>query len=380
MSNGLLSIPGRSANSTASKDRAEISVDGQKFDDWETIWVQLHALDPWSSFRFTATERQASAGLFGSSTQFNVGKQCTITIGGVQVINGLIEQRQVAYDANRHHVELQGRSMSSIWARASVYVKDGKLDNKSVQDAVKKVTERYKCQIKTLGSVPEIKFDKLQAFPGEPIWDFAERICRPAGVCVGVDHENNLILAKDYIGRSGSNVIEGQNIKHMQCVFDKTNVFKHYSVWLSHNASDERWGQSITQQIANYDGSYPFDNIIVTPGEQNTKDQQFANDRAQFEARMREMAAVNANVVVYGWFRDESTLWWPWDQVQVQSPMCPLNETMAIRAVTFTQDPSGGTQATLDLCNPLAMGGQHQKGSLTGDEKDPTKADPPQPN
>ena len=381
MSNGgSLSIPGRSANSKVPMDRAEISVDDQKFGDWETVWVQLRAQDGWHYFRFTAAEREASAGLFGSSTQFNVGKQCKISMGGVPVIDGLIEIRQVAYDAQRHHVELRGRSKSSLGARSSVWVKDSKFDGLDIKGAIEKAWKGYPVMVKTLGSVPSDVFDKLRSWPGEFIWDFSERVCRPAGVAIGVDHENNIILAKDYTGRSGSSLIEGQNIKHMQCVFDWTQRYQNYSFSTSHNETDGSHGQPITQQISAYKGEYPYVTHIHTPGEQNTKTKQELQNRNQFEARVREFSAVTATVVVVGWFRDGSTLWWPWDQVYVESPMCPLKETMMISAVTFTQEPTGGTQTTIDLANPLAMGGTAQHGALAGSPNDPQKTEPPAPN
>ena len=374
--NGGLVIPSRSANSQVPKDRAEITVGGQKADDWETVWVQLRAKEGWDFFRFTTVEREASAGLFGSATQFNVEQPCKISIGGVQVIDGLIETRQVAYDAGRHHVELQGRSISSTAMRSSVHVKDGKFDGLSLKEAIEKAIKGYPLKVKVLGTIPDAPFDKLQAFPGEQIWDFAERICRPAGVVVGTDHENNLILAKQYTGRGGANLIEGVNIKHMQCVFDVTQVYQNYMFLNSHNESDRKWGQSITQMRANYRGPYRYKTILTTPSEQTVGEQSKLDDRAKFETDMREYARISATVVVQGWFRDESTLWWPWDQVQVQSPMCPLDETLCIAAVTFTQKSTGGTQATLDLANPLAMGGEQQKGALAGA---PQKSDPPQP-
>ena len=82
-----------------------LTVRGVKFDDWELVTVQKRWADPFTWFRFTAAERDP---IFGKNPydvplweklQFKPDDPCTVTLAGIQAVNGFIETRQVAYNA-----------------------------------------------------------------------------------------------------------------------------------------------------------------------------------------------------------------------------------------------------------------------------------------
>jgi prophage tail gpP-like protein len=352
---GSFTFPTRPAGSTAARDRAEITVKGHKFDDWESVWVQLPAAEGWPFFRFTVAEREASAGIMNSVGQFQTLDECTITMGGVKVIEGVIEVRQVAYDAGSHHVELQGRGLTAWPARSSVHVKNGELDGKTLEEACKKALEGYKSQVKTVGKVPSTKFDKIQVQPGEMIWDFMERLARPRGVVLGIDHEGNFLLIGQNAQSSGgsTDLIEGKNIKRMQCVFDDKDTYQHYITTGSNAGTDEHWGPKVSRELnATYKGSQKQKCLLTTPIEHPVLSKEEIDQRCEYEAKQREYTSITASVVVQGWFRTQDNLWWPNDVVHVKSPMCPLDQQLGIQHVTFTQELNGGTQTTLDLVRP----------------------------
>jgi prophage tail gpP-like protein len=77
--------------------------------------------------------------------------------------------------------------------------------------------------------------------------------------------------------------------------------------------------------------------------------------RTENEMLWQLSEAVTCTVTVQGWFRTGNELWWPGDKVFIYSPMCPLNQIMVIKAVTFSQDSVNGTETTLLLVQPWAL-------------------------
>jgi prophage tail gpP-like protein len=347
--------PTRPANSNKSREQATLVVQGLEYQDWESVWVQLRWGDAFSYFRFAAVERDTPRGLF-YVIQFVPGESCQINLGGVDVINGFIETRQVAYDSVRHGVELQGKSATAPVARSSVNTKSGSFDGMTFQEVAQKVLSEYPVGIKVIGSLNSIPFDKLQNQPGEQIWDFLERIARPRGIILGSDSFGNFLLIGDHeMPVLNTQLIEGQNIKKCQCVMHKDETYVEYRVTAQSAASDDNWGTKASQLEASWGGTGYLKSLLITPSEQPVKSIQEVLDRAKNEALWHEGPQIDLNVTVQGWFRDGENLWWPGDNVFVYSPMCPLNQIMKIQNVTFTQDNTGGTETLIEMVQPWAL-------------------------
>ena len=54
-----------------------------------------------------------------------------------------------------------------------------------------------------------------------------------------------------------------------------------------------------------------------------------------------------------GWLRPSGGLWVRGQQVYVRSPMLIMDQTLLLKAVSFTQDSETGTRSTLELVNIL---------------------------
>ena len=95
----------------------KLKVKGTDFKDFESVFVQLHFSESFNFFRFTAVERQPSP------QQFNVQDECEVELGGEQAIKGFITVRQVAYDAETHKIQLQGKTDTWWPAKSSIMEK-----------------------------------------------------------------------------------------------------------------------------------------------------------------------------------------------------------------------------------------------------------------
>lgn len=361
-------VPVRPGNAMVAKEQATLIVDGIDFKDWESVFVQLRWGDAFAYFKFTSVERDAptdfqlpSTAAWYQNPQFMPGSPCEINLGGVDVIKGYIEIRQVAYEAMRHGIELQGKSWTAPVARSSVNTKTGSFDGMTWKQVADKVVSPYGISVIPIGSLNSIPFDKLQNQPGEQIWDFLERIARPRGIILGSDSFGNFLAIGDHsMPALNTQLIEGQNIKRMQCVFHKEHVYQEYKVTAQSAASDDNHGTAASELEGSWGGTGYHGSLLITPSEQPVKNVQEVIDRAKNEALWHEGPQIEATVTVQGWFRDETNLWWPGENVFVYSPMCPLNMMMKIQNVTFTQDNNSGTETTLDLKQPWALKDQGQ--------------------
>jgi prophage tail gpP-like protein len=339
---------------------ATLIVRGQKFEDWETVWVQERRADSYSFFKFTAAERDREITTqtpLWSRLQFRPDDPCQILLAGQPVINGFIETRQVAYDANSHGVMLVGKSTPAWPARSSVDTKTGNFDGKTVEQVAREVLAPYAgfVNVKVIGTLNSTPFDKLQNQPGEMIWDFLERIARVRGIVMGSDAFGNFLLIGDHTSPVVTDLIEGVNIKKCQAVFSKEYAYEKFVAVGQTAASDGNSGPAASEQRAEVPGAGKIRSTLITPTEQPVKSIVELYDRARNEEIWNDGTEMKVSIVVQGWLRDGKSLWKAGDNVFVKSPMAMLNMTMCIQNATFSQDGQNGTITTLDLVPPWLL-------------------------
>jgi prophage tail gpP-like protein len=342
---------------------AVLEVNGQKFDDWESVWVQSKMNDPYTYFRFTAAERDPVFKVPNTfpqwqKLQFKPGDQCTITLAGQLACTGLIEIRQVAYDAHQHGVMLIGKTNTHAAARSSVDTQTGNFDNKNIQQVAQEVLAPYQVGLKIIGSLDLTPFVHLQNEKGELVWDFLERIARFRGAIMGSDEKGNFLLIGDHNYTRVADLIEGVNIKSCQCTIRQDQMYMNLDAHGQTSASDDNAGPQASEMKATAQGNLPFPYCkLITPCEVPVRTQAEVQKRADTEKKWTDGTEVQANITVQGWLRDGASLWKAGDQVFVKSPMAMLNQELKIRTVTFTQDNNNGTETILDLVVPGLLNG-----------------------
>jgi prophage tail gpP-like protein len=341
---------------------AVLEVNGKKFDDWESVWVQLRANDPYAYFRFTAAERDPIFGVANSfpnwqKLQFKPGDRCTITLAGQLAVTGIIEVRQVAYDAFQHGVMLIGKTDTSAPARSSVDTKTGNFDGKHIQQIAQEVIAPYGVGLKVIGQLDLTPFKHMQNEKGELIWDFLERIARFRGVIMGSDEQGNFLLIGDHSYQSTADLIEGVNIKSCQCTISHEQTYMRLDAHGQQGGTDDTSGPAASELTATATGKVPSPySLLITPSEQPVTQAELQK-RADTEKKWSDGTEVQANITVQGWLRGGTALWKPLDEVFVKSPMAMLNDQLKIRTATFTQDDKSGTQTLLDLVIPGLLNG-----------------------
>ena len=335
---------------------AELTVNDTVFQDWETVWVQHRWADGWPLFRFTAAEN-ATMPVSWIDLQFKPGDACTIKLGGVQAIVGIILTRQTAYDANNHMVELSGAGRTWAASTSSLDVKDSNFDGMTLQAIADKVYGKFGVSVIPVGTVDATPFPHQNGQPGITIFDFVENLARQRGATLGSDGKGNMLLIGDHVGTVVEQLVEGQNIMKMQCVISNEMMASKYSaVGQGANAESMPASQAnfleATVNSSNYRGAYKFIQQVLEHPFMNPAE---VAKRAAYEAQFRDGTQIRANVTVQGWLRDGVDLWRCGDDVVVISPMAMLNFVMKIQTLTFQQDNQSGTTTTLELVMPWML-------------------------
>jgi prophage tail gpP-like protein len=333
---------------------AVLTVNGQTFQDWESVWVRHRWHEAFHQFKFTAVERDPMP-QYWTQTQFKPCDFCQITLGGQMAINGMILTRQTVYDANSHGVQLSGVSLTYWGHKSSVWTDTMNFDGMTFEQIARKVMEPYNMNIKVVGQLDTKPYEKLSAQYGETIWDFLERIAREKGIVLGTDADGSALLIGQHTKPIVSDLIEGVNILRCNCTIDVAPKFRHYAASMQKAGSDQSSGSADSQiiKIAQGTGCYP--SFSLTPGE-HPGDEDDAQKRANYEARWHEGYSVTAQVTVQGWLRAHGSLWTVGDNVYVQSDMAMLHQVLKIQQATFMQDSKSGTTTTLDLVVPWLLG------------------------
>jgi prophage tail gpP-like protein len=344
--------------SLRASETAVITVNGEKFDNWESVWIQHRWTDPWPIFRFTCAEQVPAPSLW-TKMQFEPGNEASITLGGVLAITGIILSRQTAYDATNHGVQLQGVGITWLAAKASVVDKTSNYDNQNFMQIAKKILEPWAGQIDMLpiGDIPSNPLEHFQVNAGEPIWDIFDRLTRVYGLRLGTDENGNFLAIGNHVGNSAGVLKEGVNILRCQCVISIEAWFNEIFLRNQQPAHDPVNGPDASEQEVRVKGPLNAYSPQVIPSEEPVTID-LLRKRAQNESIWMSGTRLQAIVTVQGWFvPDGSKLWAAGDLVEMDSPMALIvpSFVLAIQTVTFTQDSNQGTLTTLELVAPWLL-------------------------
>jgi len=351
----------------------KMSVAGSDFQDWKSVRVEHHWAEAWAFVRFTAVERQPNP------QQFVPGQDCNITLGGEAALTGVITVRQVAYDANSHQVQLQGKSKSWYPSKSSIIKPTPtKFDGMTFQDIASQVCKPFGIQPTYKGDISSKPFKKLRVEPGENVWMFLERIARMRRIVCGSDQKGNFqFIGKGGAGQGGSTTLEeGKNILRMQCIFSVENTQSEYIMNSQSAGTDGHSGPPIAQQKSSMKGTAKAYSPLKTPNEHNVWDEDEVQLRTQHEQFWHEGDVLQAVVTLQGWKTNSpqgGSLWRVGDNVHIKSPMCPLDVELGILSAIFTQDNDTGTLTTLICVPPFLLGGESEFNmSQSGAPQDPS--------
>jgi prophage tail gpP-like protein len=202
----------------------------------------------------------------------------------------------------------------------------------------------------------------MAAYPGYTGYFLLEEMVRSVGMLVWDDANGNLVISKGGTGangikRAGAAIVEGQNAERVDGLFSADQRFARY--YVLGTGADQINGH-INAAATGHDPEAGVlrGRLRVIPQEIPDKDQQFSQQRADWEANRRWGRSRLVRVLVTGW-RDGpggagGQLWTPNTIVSVQLPNAKVTEDRCLAEVTWMRGEQG-TQALLTLMPAQAL-------------------------
>jgi len=375
---------------------AEITVNGKRYRDWQSVLVRDEEMASSDFFKFTCSEG-APLSKDWAAVRIRPGDHCTITLAGQLVITGFVETRQVAYTGNAHGIEISGHSFTRALSYGAAQTKTGEMKNKSYKEIADEVLKPFKSKFKPIGNISQKPFERVHIPPGQTAWEFLETLARQRNIVLGSDTEGNLTGRAMWMP-TGDSLVEGKNILEGREVMsingggaggdDSDAHPNNYgtsqqpgtddrSMSKSAQAPVSKTSNSTLGKMGNTKGVYAPKRVLAEhPGDKDDM-----QNRMQMEGQRQGVEQLEVTIVVQGWLKPSGGLWKAGDKAHVKSPMLIVDEELKIVKVEFTQDDKQGTRTTIDLVRDTGEGDQDDKHPQNYDpQKGSTPTDAPQGN
>lgn len=328
------------------RDMCELRVGGQIYGGWMDIRIQRGLEQISGQFSLGLAERRDGQ---HEPRAVRCGQACTVTIDSQAVVTGWIDSVRPRYDATSTALAVSGRDKTGDLIDCSAVHKSGQWKASSLKRIALDLLAPYKIDI-IVGqhaeraanhALPSFKLDE-----GESVFDCLERAARLAGVMLWTDGLGRLVM--DLPGKvlASTALIEGENILSFEGELSWAERFSQIIVKGqargTHNARGTASDAIVTRHRP----------LIVlaedaTPGVT-------AQQRATWEATVRQGRANRATVRVAGWHQADGKLWVPGLRVPVYSPYVRLDGEMLISSCTYIKNGRDGTVCDIEIADPRA--------------------------
>ena len=277
-----------------------------------------------------------------------------ITLAGEPVIvRGVITDRQAAFDANRHAVQVDGTSKAALAEMTSIDVPGGQFRGYKLQAIGDTILKKsgVKFRIENGGAAADLPFSNVAVHHGESPFAMLMRLCRMRGLWMRTDADGT-IVAGTKVADGGTTLEQGRNILTASC---------HISIpWIEEivlraqqPGSDQVSGRKASEVSAKatMKGGVGATGIYLA---EMSADTEGLKHRVQMQAQMIQSALLRVTVTHHGWLKPgEGRLWELTDRVTVRSPMLFPAGTdkldLRVWGVTYAQDANVGTTTSVEL-------------------------------
>ncbi len=342
----------------AGPELCQVYCNGRIFEGWTAVSVSRSTQDMAGRFRLSVTEAVDGAGkIFG--WQIRPGDPVQIKLGGVLAVDGFVDIRQAAYDAESHGVEIAGRSKTADAIEAAAVTDDGKpagpFAGYALDEIARALLAPYAIGLKVIGEIGAA-FPMVTVQVGESVFEVIERLARLRGFHLTDGSDGTLVLANKVEPEAEPvGLVEGVNILAANAMMDVSKTASEIFVFGQTPGDDDSSGAAVANQTAvvKNDKAPRKRPKVVVMEEPGDKEAMKARGNREIAQEAERQAAVQ--VTVQGWLLADGTLWAPGKTVKLTSPMLLIDRDMLVAGVEFAQSDSSGTITTLDLVTPEAF-------------------------
>jgi len=336
----------------AGPELCQVYCNGQIFEGWTELSISRSTQEAAGRFRLSVTEPTTASGKI-LGWQIRPGDPVKIKLGGTLAVDGFVDIRQAAYDANSHGVEIAGRSKTADAIEAAAVTDEGKpagpFAGYKLDEIARALLDPLSIDLKVIGDIGAV-FPMVTVQVGESVFEVIERLARLRGFHVTDDADGSLVLANKVEPEAEPvGLVEGVNILSASAMMDLSKVGSDYFVYGQATGNDDQSGAAVANQTAkvtNDKAPRKRPKVVVMEEPGDKEDMQARGDREMAQEAERQAAV---QVTLQGWFTAAGDLWKPGMTVKLTSPMLLIDRDMMVAAVEFAQSDSSGTVTNLDL-------------------------------
>ncbi|MBP2560854.1 prophage tail gpP-like protein [Neorhizobium galegae] len=324
------------------------------------------------SIEVSAEEAARSASvdcvITGSGVPVSIGQPVTLTASGDLVLTGFVRDINTGYSQDMRTLGVTIFSKTIDMVECSADHPTGEWVNMDIA-AIAKDLDKFGVGIEADGKFPAEPVHRL--IPGESPFATIERRARGRGILIHDTEKGRLKLSTKPDGMHAGRLQRGVNIR-VGASASFTERDRYSEVKVRGQSSDGVGKAQLRPEATAKDPGIPRHRPLVLWHEgEVTVDR--LKKRAEWASNRAAGQSVTASIPVSGWRDAAGKLWQANYLVDVFDDWLGIEGTMIIKSVTFIQNDTDGTLATLSLADPRSLGGDNPRGKTAASYSAPGK-------
>ena len=321
-----------------------LKVAGSSFEGWTSAQVTRSMEQLAGSFALTLAGRGAD----NLPVVIGPGGDCQVSLDGEVVITGYIDRVRINYSKDSHELEVSGRDKSGDLVDCSAIHDPGEWMDIGLQEIAEQLCEPF--GIAVMATDVGETFRKFRIETGETVFEAIDRACRMRGVIATADRNGGLRIGPPETSSAGVRLALGENIIAAAGLSSWTDRYSDYQVLSQQPGNDDIEAEEATHITATARDAVINRHRPLTILAEQSADQDETQERADWEARVRETRTREVSVTVQGWREagEGSPLWDFGRRTRLIDDFMGINRELLVAQVTQSLS-SGGTTTKLKL-------------------------------
>ncbi len=237
---------------------ATLTTGGETFSTWKSVMARRDFGAPSSELSFSSVE-PGSPGKGWAGMRFKPFDPVTVTLAGIQVIDGSVTTRSTSMDSASHEIMIQGRSKVCSIVDSSVPIKPGTFSGQTYEQVARGLLAPHGVGLVIRNPPPIFTkvFKSLVPQYGETVSELLNRMAAMRGVFHVDDAQGNLVVGQgDPSAAPVATLQEGVNIKSISCRLDNQNAWNVMST-IGQNVGDDNSGPPRDYSGSSVDATVP---------------------------------------------------------------------------------------------------------------------------
>jgi len=340
---------------TLREDAATLYVNNKVFEGFKNITVKRNLLNMAGSFEIVITDVWQPMGDFG----IKPGDRIHCHIGKEAIFEGWVDTFNVSITSGSRNFSIAGRDRTADLIDCSAEGSN-EFNGQDLRQIAEKLCSPFGIKVLNPNGVDlGKKFEKFSIKIGEKVFEALSRAAKAREIILLTSTHGNLVLDKVATKRSGTELVEGVNIRVTGANFDNSQRFSQVTV------KGQQPGTLGGTKDASQGKGQAFDRAVtryrpLTILADQASDTDAAQKRAQYETSIRSSKAFKCNGSVNSWRKKDGTIWKINELVPFKALSLGINDTLLISGITYTQTDAGRS-VDLELIEKDAMKFQKEK-------------------